>query len=616
MVLGHDDARALDARQADGAVSETYFLRRAYHSSTIIGTKLYIDGGLYSYSSGSGVEYQYSDTLLYIDLDNDFTPDTASIESISKPSGAPNLEWGGVWTNDGIMYSGFAGHFPSFGDKAWQDAGLWSFEPNSDGTDGTWTNLNSTATSSISDGPRPYLGSIASGNGTGFFLGGLRDYTANDTSVPTSGLLSYDFASNTVSNTSVTGIASSGFTSHGRMHYVPNFGPAGVFISAGGRYEDLTGETYMQSLATIQIFDPATKTWYEQATTGDTPQTRVEFCMSGAPSTNDTYEIVVYAGWNYTLGDDAIPWDDLYVLSLPAFHWFQASYTALHPRHALTCEHLGGGQILAIGGLDTTQWSADEGFYTPFDTVDTHSQGLAVFDLGSLSWTDAYTANQSVYTQSSTVQSYYADNDRMADFTDSALQALFSVQNFTAAATSADGDGSATGSSDGAGASGTAASGSGSGVASGSSSGTTSVGAIAGGVVGGVVAVAIVGVVLFFVRKKSVASKRLQERNARESSHLSGSTAPSPGGMMEGAGGAGAAISSGGGGAYGDARFKGPYYEMSDKNVDAFGGRVEAPDNKELGTVGRVEAPLEAHARQHHVPLVEADGGRFRAELP
>ncbi|KAF3771239.1 hypothetical protein M406DRAFT_237595, partial [Cryphonectria parasitica EP155] len=461
-------------RQADGAVSDTYFMRRGYHSSAVLGSKVYIDGGTFSYSSGDGVQYQYSDTLLYIDISNDFTPTSASIMSIEKPSGVPNLVYGGSWVNDGLMYTGFAGRYPPVGDEAWQDSGLWSFEPSGDGSTGTWTNLNDTAASYFTTGSRAYLGSVASGNGTGYFLGGNMDYSANETYVPISGLLSYDFGTNTVTNTTVTGISMEGWASYAQMLYVPNFGPSGVVISAGG-FRDDPDDEYMESLSTIQILDPSTGTWYEQATTGAAPQTRKEFCMTGAPSSNETYEIVVYAGWNGTLGDDAIPWDDLYVLSLPSFHWFQASYDALHPRHGLTCEHIGGGQVLAIGGVDTTQLYSPDYYLGPYRTQDTHPQGLAVFDLNSMSWTDAFDSNKTVYVQSSTVQAYYAGNSRTADFTSSALEQVFSVQNFTAAATAT----------------------------SSSSSSSSSAGAIAGGVVGGVAAAAIVAAsVFYFLRRK------------------------------------------------------------------------------------------------------------------
>lgn len=194
------------------------------------------------------------------------------------------------------MYTGFAGRYPPVGDEAWQDSGLWSFKPGKAGT-GTWTNLNDTADAYFTTGSRPFLGSVASGNGTGWFLGGNKDYSDNETYVPTSGLLSYDFAANKASNASVAGISMAGWASYAQMHYVPNFGPAGVLISVGGLHDDPADE-YLTSMSTVQILDPSTGDWYEQATTGTAPAARKEFCLAGAASTNETYELVVYGKFN------------------------------------------------------------------------------------------------------------------------------------------------------------------------------------------------------------------------------------------------------------------------------------------------------------------------------
>lgn len=482
----------------------------------VLGDKVYLDGGVVSSSSSNGVQYQYSNSLVYIDLSSDFTPETANVLSIPKPAGPPNYWLGGAWVNDGLMYTGFSGRHPPEGDEASSDQGLWSFRPTGDGTEGTWTNLNDTADAYFTTSLRPFIGSVASGNGTGFYLGGEVDYSANDTYQSVSGLVTYDFASEKVSNTTVTGISMDGFASQGQMLYVPNFGPAGVVISAGGRHK-VTGDDYMQSFDTVQILDPATGTWYEQATTGSAPQDRVEFCMTGAASSNDTYEIVVYAGWDNVLGSTAIPWDDLYVLSLPSFHWFQASYEALHPRHGLTCEHVGGGQILAVGGVDTTQVASNE-FKGCFQTTDNHPQGLAVFDLGSMSFTNSYQRNKTVYDQSSAVKSYYEGSERMADFTNAALKQVFSVQNFTAAATTTAGDDATSGSAS-ASTSGGENGGSGS-----SSSSSSSAGPIAGGVVGGVaLAGIVVGAVFYFLRRRGrrrqAAEGRLYQ-GAEEGAHV------------------------------------------------------------------------------------------------
>jgi hypothetical protein len=322
------------------------------------------------------------------------------------------------------------------------------------------------------------------------------------------------------------------------MQYVPNFGPAGVIVAAGGLKQAAdASENRLISFGSVQVYDPATNNWYEQTTTGSIPKGRKEYCMTGAASSNNTYEIVVYAGWDGNLGKTSIPWDELFVLSLPSFHWFRADYQAIQPRHGLTCEHIGGGQVLTIGGVDTTQVGPDSLYDGVFNTRDPHAQGLAIFDLSSLSFTTGYMSNRTVYTLAPDVQSYYNNksvpggsrarlvsgmlltvlhfsSNRLADFTHAGLAEVFTVENFTAAAIDA------TGTSGGP--SGAADSGNGSASpsttseASSVSEGVTksNTGAIAGGVAGGVVGVAIIGAaVLLLLRRRRSNRSRLEQNS-------------------------------------------------------------------------------------------------------
>lgn len=358
--------------------------------------------------------------------------------AIAKPSDVPNLNDAGIWVNkmSNLLYTGFVGLPSDFGDAPKISQGLWSFEPSEDGTTGTWTNLNDTTDEYFITQPRHFAGPVASGSGAGFFLGGkLRGHPLpsertpglaepeglslnsnhttgnildNGTQVPVSGLLKYDFATKVATNSTVVGTSTSGYLQLGQMQYVPNFGPAGVIIAAGGhQLQNGASEKYLLSFNSVQVFDPATNTWYEQTTTGSIPNGRKEYCMTGAASSNHTYEILVYAGWDGNLGATSISWDQAYVLSLPSFHWFEADYQALQPRHGLTCEHIGGGQVLTIGGVDTTQDVPNKLYSGVFNTRDAHAQGLAIFDLSSLSFKTGYVSNQTVYNLAPDLQNYY-----------------------------------------------------------------------------------------------------------------------------------------------------------------------------------------------------------------
>lgn len=188
----------------------------------------------------------------------------------------------------------------------------------------------------------------------------------------------------------------------GAMIYIPNFGAAGVLVSLGGyNYETST----LYSMSSVEVYDIANKAWYQQDTTGDVPGSRIEFCLTGAASTNRTFDVFVYAGWDNV--DKFSEYDDAFVLSLPSFHWFKADYRSAYPRHALTCEHVGGGQVLTIGGVDTSDAPLNAGYEGPFEPVDPFKQGIAVFDLSTLDFASSYTANRSGYSMSAGVQDYY-----------------------------------------------------------------------------------------------------------------------------------------------------------------------------------------------------------------
>lgn len=470
--------------------------------------RVYIDGGEVSYSNSSetgGVEYQYSNSLLYIDITNDFSPSSVTVASIEKPSGVPNLLQGGLWVDNdaGTLYTGFSGLSSGFGDAAEQPQGLWSFQPGSDDTDGTWTNFNDTADDSFATGKRPFGAPVASGNGSAFLLGGLDIFGKYH--VPVSGLLSYNFSTQTVTNTTVSA-STDGFLQMGSMQYVPNFGSAGVLVSAGGNhgYIKSSGEwaSNWQAFDTVQVLDIASGTWYDQVTTGNVPPFRMQYCMAGAASSNRTYEIIVYAGWNNTLGEYSISFDAAYVLSLPSFNWFKADYEATSPRHALRCEHIGGGQILTVGGLDTSQHDASNQYRGVFHTVDNFPQGLGIFDLSTMSFADSFAANRTTYDYADALSTYYQTRDRVSSSMGDSLRAVFSVENFTTSATAVSGSSSGSAGSSGGSSSSSSGGDSDSGTAADSESGSSSVGAIAGGVVGGVAGVALIGAAVFFFMRR------------------------------------------------------------------------------------------------------------------
>ncbi|KAL9629853.1 MAG: hypothetical protein Q9204_005043 [Flavoplaca sp. TL-2023a] len=165
--------------------------------------------------------------------------------------------------------------------------------------------------------------------------------------------------------------------------------------------------------------------------------------------------------------------DEVYVLSLPAFAWFKVDYPAQHPRIRHTC-HSFGRQMLSIGGQDPTNEYNDT--FTP----DPFSQGLGIFDLTDMRWSDGYNADTEPYKTPAVVKAWYAANGPSTSTWDSpGVQRLFS-RNM--------------GSS---GAAGTTSS-----ATSSEESTPSPTGAIVGGVVGGIAGLCLVAGLAWWLRRR------------------------------------------------------------------------------------------------------------------
>ncbi|KAH6626111.1 hypothetical protein B0J18DRAFT_464151 [Chaetomium sp. MPI-SDFR-AT-0129] len=386
-------------RQNASALDPSVFLRRAYHASAVLNHTLYIDGGELSYQNGSEIIYQYSNTLLSLDLTHDFTNDSVTIQSVPKPTGVPNLSHGGIWINqkEGTLYTGFSGTASRFGDQAFSPQGLWVFTP------------DDSAGESSNGSPQLSAGSII-----------------------------YD-----MSNQKVYNYTSSGPNTIGRSTpnlngttYIPNWGNRGIIVGVGGTLPAPRNGNSSQpnppSFQTIQIYDVDKERWYDQKTTGAVPEPRKDFCIVGSPSRNQTHEILVYAGWNGQSGPSATAYDTAHVLSLPGFYWVKVDYEAARPRHGLSCEDVGGSQILIIGGVDSTQNGSDS-YAAGFMTKDPFPNGLAVFDLAALAFGSMYHSQRYPQPPSPRISAYYDDHGRAPEdgFANSDLETLFKTYHPT-----------------------------------------------------------------------------------------------------------------------------------------------------------------------------------------
>ena len=150
-------------------------------------------------------------------------------------------------------------------------------------------------------------------------------------------------------------------------------------------------------------------------------------------------EIFLYGGqagngaWSASSAtlEDIATLDEVYILSLPSFVWFKVNYTSSDPRIEHTCVTAGNRQMLSIGGINPTATSLS----AAANDTDPFWEGIKVFDLTALQWTNYYNASAAPYTAPTAVTAHYAAGSRYPSaWSSDDLESLF-VKNKTEAAT-------------------------------------------------------------------------------------------------------------------------------------------------------------------------------------
>ena len=358
---------------------------------------------------------------LTIDLSNSWTPENVTINALIRDA-APTRDSGMLWVDsDDSVYSFGGSRSLILNENISTNGGieLWKF------TGSNWSQMSDSPSANSPTLTRisPAWAASAWANGIGYALGGFvgdnRHSSNGNLVVPTTGLLSYNRTSNLWSNDSTVPTITPYGLMGGQMLFAPNFGSEGVLIALGGQFTGSgswtnTGENFI-SFSNITLYDIASKSWFWQTATSlnDIPASRTFFCAAGVQSTQGTYEIFIYGGFNDVFisgtsnpsssdNSNQAAFNIAYVLSLPAFVWLKVNDTSADPRTQHTCNVAGQRQIISLGGINPTMSYPDY-----WSNTDPRPQGLGIFDMVDLKWTNTYDVAAAPYTLPSVLQDWY-----------------------------------------------------------------------------------------------------------------------------------------------------------------------------------------------------------------
>jgi Kelch motif len=339
----------------------------------------------------------------------------------ADPNNSSFYSWGGE--TSGLIFNGVGA--PS--------NNLWRFDADGEGG-GSWTGI-ATYDSLV----RPASAFFASANGVGYILSGyvsaysdpalVNNY--NGEAIP--GLTSYDMSSNVWANDSTGWVSPNGLATAGQLVYVPTFGKAGLLVTLGGSYFPSPGAddgSKALPFSSIAIYDIESGNWFQQTAFGQVPPWRLNFCAAGVEGNNGTYEIFIHGGavpGGSSATSNIAALDQIYVLSLPSFQWFQADYTPTMARFGHSCHAVGYGQrqLLIVGGAP----SIDSWIDTQGNVHDQWSWGLGIWDMTEMRWSDQYDAQAKPYVTSDVVvQGIQQNGQYPSSWTQSGVQQLFQKQ--------------------------------------------------------------------------------------------------------------------------------------------------------------------------------------------
>ena len=147
--------------------------------------------------------------------------------------------------------------------------------------------------------------------------------------------------------------------------------------------------TNTRSQTTVSIFDIATDTWFTQLTTAHEkfPTSRDTFCSVVATAEdNSSHNIYIYGGGNIVTMTGLF---DIFILTLPAFHWVLVYPSVndtcpddtceLHQISNHKCQKVHEKHMVAYGGSNIENRCDNDPVLKKF-------QGMTIYDMSSLTW--------------------------------------------------------------------------------------------------------------------------------------------------------------------------------------------------------------------------------------
>ncbi|KAN0080657.1 hypothetical protein V8E54_003861 [Elaphomyces granulatus] len=415
-----------------------------WQSSLVVDTWLYIDGGeiwgrWYDLNTSTVASLVWNLQTMAIDLTSSWT--TSSVTVVATNKSVEVLESSSLLgRRPDMWYDPTADLVYSIGGLSYNIDGqlydvdmvptLWGFKPQSNGSV-EWKSQSSTTNPQSAVLASNVAGGLSATSPTGHYnLGGfIEDYVENKiNSFALEEMFSYNSGNQSWYNLTLAG-------QHyvwGEAQYVPIYGARGVVLFFGGFWpsdHSVGSPSSLATLDTILVYDIYTNRFFKQQTSNPPPGRAFLCSVAAGASNNESYEIFIYGGtqdWVAPISSQSLA-DDLgsvYILTVPAFQWLQAPNQSPIRRQGHTCSIIGKRQMLSIGG---TQEASLENQDDPWPN------GLGIFDMTTLSWTNVYDAAAPAYEQPSLVSQFYANNSRYPiEWGDPELESIFTSPNGTA----------------------------------------------------------------------------------------------------------------------------------------------------------------------------------------